>query len=419
MARRITILAFGSRGDVQPFCVLGRALQNAGYDVELCAPEPYAPFVQSFGLTLRPIGSSLVQMKDSEITAALLRGGLDRLRALPALYAECRRVMADFLAECWDATENSDLVVSMAATFFAAEFARMRGIASVKAILQPVIPTSKHATTLIGGADRGPLLNRLSFPLIRAWAPLVLSGLRGFRRKTGRKLRLGILPDAVLFGASWSLNLVAFSPAISPDPGDWPIQTKITGPWLQQPETSEPLSPDLQAFLANGPAVYFGFGSMQWNLEETSPVLFDAIARWGGRAVLSVGWGGLREPAHLPSHVIFTGPVEHSVLFPSLSGVVHHGGAGTTAEGLRNARPTLVLPLHWDQHYWGRRVAELAAGPPPMPLAKIDATELAERLADLVGNEKYRAGAAAVAHAMQREPGVAGAVNEIAKILPC
>jgi sterol 3beta-glucosyltransferase len=417
MGRRITILAFGSRGDIQPFCVLGRALQAAGYTVELCAPQPYAPFVGSFGLTLRPIASGLVQMKDSEVTGAVLRGGWDRIRALPALYAECRRGMADFLTECWAATEESDVVVSMSTTFFAAEFARMRGVPSVRTSFQPVLPTSKHATSLVGGADRGQLLNRLSYGLMRVWAPLALSGLREFRNRTGRKLRLGPLPDPMTYGASWSLNLLAFSSAISPDPGDWPIEAKITGAWLQQPQTLSPLSPDLRAFLAAGPAVYFGFGSMQWNLEESSRVLFDAIARWGGRAVIGGGWGGLSEPAHLPSNVMFTGPVEHSILFPEVGAVVHHGGAGTTAEGLRNGRPTLVLPLHWDQHYWGRRVHELNAGPPPMRLANIDAIALAERLDDLVSNENYRLSAAALAREMSREAGVAGAVAEMAKIL--
>ncbi|MEA2874354.1 MAG: hypothetical protein QOH67_4332, partial [Hyphomicrobiales bacterium] len=54
MPPRISIFTLGSRGDTQPFCVLGRALLEAGYDVELCAPEPYRPFVESFGLKLRP-----------------------------------------------------------------------------------------------------------------------------------------------------------------------------------------------------------------------------------------------------------------------------------------------------------------------------------------------------------------------------
>jgi sterol 3beta-glucosyltransferase len=97
---------------------------------------------------------------------------------------------------------------------------------------------------------------------------------------------------------------------------------------------------------------------------------------------------------------------------------VHHGGAGTTAEGLRHGRPTLILPQFMDQYDWGRRVEALRAGPPPLPMKKVTAGELAARLNDLVSNDAYRAGAAAIAAEMAHEPGVAAAVAEIEKLLP-
>jgi UDP:flavonoid glycosyltransferase YjiC (YdhE family) len=51
-------------------------------------------------------------------------------------------------------------------------------------------------------------------------------------------------------------------------------------------------------------------------------------------------------------------------------------------------------------------------------MKQVAARELAQRLDDLVNNETYRAGAAAIAAEMAREPGVAGAVKEIEKVLP-
>ena len=134
---RISIFTLGSRGDTQPFCVLGRALQHAGYDVTLCAPEPYRPFVESFGLKLQPVGTHLAGIKDSEAMNALVRGGADRFLSLPAFFREARGGLVDFLAECWHAVEDSDLVVFIPTTFFVAELARMRGIPSVRVALQP------------------------------------------------------------------------------------------------------------------------------------------------------------------------------------------------------------------------------------------------------------------------------------------
>jgi sterol 3beta-glucosyltransferase len=63
LTSRISIFTLGSRGDTQPSCVLSRALQHAGYDVTLCAPEPCRPFVESFGLKLQPVGTHLAGIK--------------------------------------------------------------------------------------------------------------------------------------------------------------------------------------------------------------------------------------------------------------------------------------------------------------------------------------------------------------------
>jgi sterol 3beta-glucosyltransferase len=415
---RISIFTFGSRGDTQPFCVLGRALVEAGYHVELCAPEPYRPFVESFGLKLKPVGTHLAGLKDSEAMNALVRGGVNRFRGVPAFLNEARGGLVEFLTECWHEVEESDLAVFIPTTFFVADFARMRGIPSVRVALQPVFPTAKHATALFGSTDRGALINRLSYEIPRMAAPILWTGSQGFKAATGRKLHLGALPNPMTFRASDSLNLMAYSSALSPDPGDWPFKAKITGAWFYDAEPHLALAPEIEDFLAKGPAIYIGFGSMKWHSEQSANAVFDAIAEWGGRALITSGWGGLMPPQNPPANIMFTGPVHHSLLFPRVSAVVHHGGAGTTAEGLRHARPTLILPQFMDQYDWARRIEELGAGPPFLPMKKVTAAELAARLNDLVDSERYRAGATAIAAKMAREPGVAGAAAEIEKLLP-
>ena len=418
MSPRISIFTLGSRGDTQPFCVLGRALENAGYDVTLCAPEPYRPFVESFGLKLRPVGTGLAGLKDSAAMKALVRGGIDRVLGLRAFFKEARGDLVDLLTECWEATDNTDLVVFIPTTFFVADFARLRAIKSVRVALQPVLPTSRYATALFGSTDRGALLNRLSYEIPRIASPILWTASAGFKAATGRKLRLGALPNPMTFGASQSLNLMAYSAALSPDPGDWPFEAKITGAWFHDAEPNVVLAPEIEAFLAAGPAIYIGFGSMKWHSEQSANAVFHAISEWGGRALITSGWGGLMPPQNVPANIMFTGPVHHSLLFPRVSAVVHHGGAGTTAEGLRHGRPTLILPQFMDQYDWARRIEELGAGPPFLPMKKVTAVELAARLNALVETERYRVGAAAIAGKIAHEPGVAGAVAEIEKVLP-
>jgi sterol 3beta-glucosyltransferase len=313
---RISIFTLGSRGDTQPFCVLGRALQHAGYDVTLCAPEPYRPFVESFGLKLQPVGTHLAGIKDSEAMNALVRGGADRFLSLPAFFREARGGLVDFLAECWHAVEDSDLVVFIPTTFFVAELARTRGIPSVRVALQPMFPTAKHATALFGSSDRGALINKLSYEIPRIAAPILWPGSLGFKAATGERLNVGVLPNPMTFGASDSLNLMAYSAALFPDPGDWPFDARITGAWFYGAEPHYTLSAEIEEFLVKGPAIYIGFGSMKWHSKQSASAVFDAIAQWGGRALITAGWGGLQPPEDMPENIMFTGPVHHSLLFP-------------------------------------------------------------------------------------------------------
>ncbi|CAF4829326.1 unnamed protein product, partial [Rotaria sp. Silwood2] len=46
-----------------------------------------------------------------------------------------------------------------------------------------------------------------------------------------------------------------------------------------------------------------------------------------------------------------------------LDSVCHHGGAGTTAAGLRAGLPTIVVAFFGDQFFWGDRVEQIGAGP--------------------------------------------------------
>jgi sterol 3beta-glucosyltransferase len=78
--------------------------------------------------------------------------------------------------------------------------------------------------------------------------------------------------------------------------------------------------------------------------------------------------------------------VPHSWLFPRMSAVVHHGGAGTTAAGLRAGVPGIVCPFFGDQSFWGERIAALGAGPAPIPIARLTAPGLATAIEAVVGS---------------------------------
>lgn len=137
-------------------------------------------------------------------------------------------------------------------------------------------------------------------------------------------------------------------------------------------------APDLHRFLECGtPPIYFGFGSMAGDdPTRTAREVIKALKAIGQRGVLARGWGGL-QAGDAPEHVHLIDEAPHSWLFPRCAAVVHHGGAGTTREGLRWGKPTLIRPVFGDQPFWGRRVE--ATGPITDTNGSIAASKLPAR----------------------------------------
>jgi sterol 3beta-glucosyltransferase len=140
--------------------------------------------------------------------------------------------------------------------------------------------------------------------------------------------------------------------------------------------------------------------------------VLDALAQAGQRGVLARGWGGLA-PDSLPDTVYLLDEAPHDWLFPQMAAVVHHGGSGTTAAGLRAGKPSVICPAFGDQPFWGRLVAERGLGPRPIPQRKLTADRLAEAIQTAVSDQAMRERAAALGAQIRAEDGVGTAVSII------
>jgi len=96
--------------------------------------------------------------------------------------------------------------------------------------------------------------------------------------------------------------------------------------------------------------------------------------------------------------------------------VVHHGGAGTTMEGLRAGIPTVIIPFAFDQHFWGARIHASGLGPRPIPQKKLTANSLAQAIQTAVTDGDMRGRAAACGAVVRAENGVGKALEVVEQV---
>ena len=108
--------------------------------------------------------------------------------------------------------------------------------------------------------------------------------------------------------------------------------------------------------------------------------------------------------------------IPHEWLLPRTAAVVHHGGAGTTAAGLRAGRPTLICPVLGDQGFWAERVYSLGAGPRPIPIRRLTTANLTERLAQLLAEPHFRSTADRIGDVIRSEDGTDQALQTLDRL---
>ena len=120
---------------------------------------------------------------------------------------------------------------------------------------------------------------------------------------------------------------------------------------------------EVAAWIAAGtPPICFGFGSIPVESPaDTIAMIGAACAQLGERALVCSAATDFGRVPHF-DHVKVVGTMNYAAAFPACRAVVHHGGAGTTAAGLRAGVPTLILWMADVQVVWGAAVKRLKVG---------------------------------------------------------
>lgn len=416
---KISLLTLGTRGDVQPFVALGVALRRRGHEVTVVTSAGFAPLVEAHGLRHGRLNNDILELANSDAGRRAMSetGPLGSLRWMVEAARLFRPIFRRMLAEEWEAARGAEAIVYHPQAIGGYHIAEALGIPGVMADPLPIwVPTSAFPNPAAPDWKLGGWYNRLTYRAIRRltramygsvvarWRQEVL-GLTGRRLPADELTRADGRPVPVVLG---------FSPSVVPPPPDWPDSVTVTGYWfLDEAPDWEPPS-DLRAFLEAGPPpVLVGFGSMAGcDPARTTRIVLDALRRSGQRGLLVSGWGGLGDAtASEDVHVVESVPYDW--VMPRVAAAVHHGGAGTTAAGLRAGKPMVLCPFVADQPFWGRRVAALGAGPRPIPQRSLDADNLAAAIRQAVTDPRMRDRAAELGEKIRGEDGVGSAVAAI------
>jgi sterol 3beta-glucosyltransferase len=401
---KTTLIAMGTRGDVQPFIALGLGLQAAGHAVQLIVPEAFHALVTRHGLKCIPIA---VEVRHTQ-------NGHTQTGRLPphVMYRLAQKYLRLALDDIWEASKQTDALIL-------SDWGRIPGIHIAEKLDIPALMGLSHPQQMRflfreTGVFGGPLARIKSIARKQVlWHIALKQSINTWRQK-----RLG-LPTTSFWGSEGQIRqrkiplLFAHSPSVFSKPDHWPEQFHVTGYWFVERLPDWQPKSELLRFLAAGPPpIFIGFSSMSnRKIARLTTLVLDALSLSKQRAVLGLGWSDFGRLPALPNDVIAIDAVPHDWLFPQVAAAVHHGGAGTTAAAFRAGVPNVIIPFDLDQPFWAWRVNELGVGPAGIPPKQLTAERLARAIYASVHDTEIRTRAATLGEQIRNEDGVTQAVE--------
>lgn len=348
---KILVAAHGTRGDVEPFAAVGRELLRRGHDVCMAVPPHWRAFMESAGLGVVAFSPEPAAFQPESLKWFFRLGtpwqgdadcvgnanGQVPLGAMIEMTEHLTRAWAEWVTTLATLAKGADLLLANKA--------------------------EQGRSALVAEYHDIPLAVLSFFP----GEPSRPDGMLGDILKDAedsQRRALG-LPEAT--GSFEPLEIQAYDELCFPEVAtEWAKQGRrrpfVGALTLELPTCADD---EVLSWIAAGtPPIYFGFGS---NVRIPSPTalvaeISGACAQLGERALicsLATAFAGI---PHF-DNVKVVEAVNHAAVFPACRAVVHHGGVGTTAAGLRAGVPTLIL-WFWieDQPMWAAAVERLGVG---------------------------------------------------------
>ncbi len=399
---------------------LGQGLRRAGHEVRIATFGSFRPLVEEAGLVLSPLAGAGQLVTDSEEGRALLASGeniVQHVRAIRAISRKLRQTEGYW--ESFDrACDKAEAIVyhyTAPQGFHLAEKLRIPAI--VTALTPTLVPTGAFPHPFWPGEPKlGAAFNRVTHAICHQfmWQP--------FRTMLNqwRQEHLGLRPVSLhgpLPRMRRSPVIYAYSPSVVPRAPDWNENVHVTGFWFRNPPAWHPDRRLIDFLSGERAPVYIGFGSLG-SLDEPAMlrIIREALRLSGQRGIIGLRSDQLASQTDAGDFLPI-GDVPFEWLFPQMAAVVHSGGAGSSAAGMRAGVPNITIPFFSDQPFWARRVAAVGAGPAPIPQKELTAELLAAAITTAVKDPLIRQNAAAIGEKIRAENGVERATEIITRHL--
>lgn len=407
---KISMITIGSTGDVRPYILLGRELKKRGHDITICAFKNFEEISRAEGF-----GFILIDRNAEDFMQNVLsknKGGIDYVNNISKELKKLAPLLSDAVDK---AVSQSDLVIS---TYFGSFSRRVAEKYNKLYVQTHFFPMDINDVSPIASA-KGFCLGQSYYHFTYKLGYIVINLLERYATSKYVSEDYDLEPNEITASPIYTINgkkfpvIYAMSQYVLPPYSEWDDNIHVVGYFFDKKVQEYTPPKELEEFLKAGEKpIYIGFGSiMSEKVEKYLSIVLKALERTNIRAVLVQGWKDFEPPKN--KNIFTIGAIPHDYIFNEVQAVIHHGGAGTFASGIKAGKPTYIVPFGGDQSFNALRASELGIGPKPLKQEFFTVNKMEKCLLDLVDNQLYKINAEQLSEKINAEHGLEKAVQII------